>query len=291
MSTRPDLHDAQQIKTYIAGMNASVSDKARILPFVTGPDVAELGCGDGVVLELLANLKGVEKVTGYDLCGRLLHEATQRQYPVPVTLHRADLLKQGTGKHNTIVACSFLHEIYSEMAKAGEEPAYWKWLRSIIVDNLEPGGRFIIRDGVAPEFEILSVKFSDELLEKWYRFSDDFAMKSITSFYDSQTGRVTLLASDLFEFATKFFYDQNWSIEMKETFGWATHERLTKSFPIRAMKDRRERFKVVHSETYTIPFLRDEKWAGNIQAFRNDGTPYELTSTMIVVYERMDDAW
>jgi len=85
------------------------------------------------------------------------------------------------------------------------------------------------------------------------------------------------------EFLTKYIYDVNWKYEVKEQFG---------VFTLAAWADelRKLGLKVIHKESYTIPWLRVTHWEKDVKmevktpkGFRATDYPH---TTMIVVGEK-----
>lgn len=92
MSTRADVHDASGLNEYMAGMARSKPDKAKILEFITGNRVLELGCGSGAVLELLHDHDRQLDLVGIDLSAKLLGSAS-RQLGDGVRFYRHDIFE------------------------------------------------------------------------------------------------------------------------------------------------------------------------------------------------------
>jgi SAM-dependent methyltransferase len=294
MAIRSDLHTEKGLATYVAGMNASQNDKARILDHVQGPAILEVGCGSGAVLELLAEAFPDAEIVGLDMAARLLGVAARVPYAGhagrAIRLVRGDLFdpttagRLGGPRFNSIVFCSVLHELYSfgllEPGKFGartsEEGGTAAATRALQAarNMLRPGGVLVLRDGVRPESCPVTLRFkNDEIEERFYRFVDDFHCFEMDFDLDPVTRRVTLDSVGAFEFLSKYFYVQNWDVEVREQFGWADLPGL------RALLENLG-FTVEHATAYTLPYLQ-QKWDGDVEITDTNGQPTTLCTTML----------
>jgi SAM-dependent methyltransferase len=299
MSIRTDLHTPEGVQTYAAGMNASVSDKAKILPYIKPGSILEIGCGNGTVLELISEAYPESTVYGVDMSAQLLGLATQRKYDGPVKLYCCDAKKlhtvDGTArKFSTIVFCSVLHEIFSGyLARSVEddpiEDAFkdtMSFVAHFCEEYLEDGGRLIIRDGVRPKSEMVYVEIdTPEQRDTFFRFADDFSPFQIEFSYCSRTNKIKMPSVHLFEFLTKYFYEKNWNIEVTEQFGWANPESIEASLNDCFQENLEMQMQTVEGQTYTLDFLRN-KWAGDFTLTDMDGQEYVPHSTMIYVAQK-----
>lgn len=295
MSIRQDLHSPEGIQAYASGMNASVSDKAKILPYIKPGNILEIGCGNGTVLEMISEQFPDSHVYGVDMSAQLLGLATQRKYDGDVNLFCCDARKlneiqDAPKKFSTIVFCSVLHEIYSGfLARSVEDdPAQdafedtIKFIDHICTEYLEVGGRLVIRDGIRPADEMVYVEFdTPEQRDTFFRFVDDFSPFKIEFSYSSSADKIKMHSSHLFEFLTKYFYEKNWNIEVTEQFGWADGDSITA-----ALEDWNPFMKEVEWNKYTLEFLRS-KWEGDFTMTTMSGEKYMPASTMIYVAEKV----
>ncbi|MBI4144100.1 methyltransferase domain-containing protein [Candidatus Woesearchaeota archaeon] len=271
----------QGFKVYAKNMNASMQEKSKILAFVLPGNIVEFGCGNGAVLELLSAHFPESTVVGVDLSDTLLDMAEQRKYAGKVILKKADIIKAKFPENtlNTAVFCSVLHEVYSysgydrSAVRAGLKNAY---------DSLKPGGRLIIRDGVKPKNDLVGLSFkNEEVLQKFYRFAKDFGPYQIP--YKKEGDIVKLRRADCMEFLTKYIYDVNWDIEVKEHFGfWSMNEYANELEKLG--------FRVVYKQSYLIDWLRMTHYEKNFVLFKESGgklVPQPFPdSTMILVAEK-----
>ncbi len=289
MSTRADVHDAAGLNEYIAGMARSKPDKAKILEFVTGNRVLELGCGSGAVLELLHQHDPKIELVGVDLSAKLLGAAA-RQLGNGVLFQRQDIFelcknpeKLAESKFSSVILCSALHEFATyalehpeRFFESGVSPMLVaaKRIFGLAKNLLLPGGRLIVRDGVKLEPQVLTIRFKNpELQETFWRFSDDFRPFKLE--FAVQGNLYTMEASHFYEFATKYFYTTNWDIEVGEIFGWASGFELENLLLETG-------FTPLTRQVYTIDFLRN-KWQNAFEITDLTGMSFMLPSTQIVV--------
>jgi SAM-dependent methyltransferase len=294
MSIRQDLHSPEGIQTYAQGMNASVGDKSRILKYIKPGNILEIGCGNGTVLEMISEQFPESNIYGVDLSAQLLGLATQRKYDGNVNLFCCDARKLNTisdapEKFSTLVFCSVLHEIFSGFLarSVAENPAIdafedtMDFIDHLCAEYLEDGGRLVIRDGIRPADEMVYIEFdTPEQRDTFFRFVDDFSPFKIEFSYSSESDRIKMHASHLFEFLTKYFYEKNWNIETTEQFGWADPKSIRN-----ALASGEAGMHEVDSNTYTLEFLRG-KWEGDFTMTNMNDEKYIPASTMIYVAER-----
>ncbi len=289
MSTRADVHDAVGLSEYVAGMAMSKPDKAKMLEFVTGNRVLELGCGSGAVLELLQLRDPTLELVGIDLSAKLLGTAA-KQLGDRVRFYRQDIFelckhpeKLTEPKFSSVILCSALHEFATfalerpeRFFEAGVSPMLVaaKQIFGLAKSLLLPGGRLIIRDGVRLEPQFLQIRFKNPALQEiFWRFSDDFRPFKLE--FALQGNLCTMQASHFYEFATKYFYATNWDIEVGEIFGWANGDDLEKLL-------HQTGFTPLTRQVYTIDFLKD-KWRDAFEIIDENALPFTLPSTQIVV--------
>jgi SAM-dependent methyltransferase len=288
MSTRADAHDAKGLSEYITGMANSKPDKAKILEFIHGKRILELGCGSGAVLELLQEHDQSTELVGIDLSAKLIGAATKK-LGSQVRFHRQDIFelcqfpkKLQEPAFSSVILCSALHEFATFALEHPEiffEPGVSpihvaaKRIFSLAKNLLEPGGTLIVRDGVKLEPEQVTVKFkSPELEQTFWHFSDDFRPFKIE--FVAKANTYTMQASHFYEFATKYFYQTNWDIEVSEIFGWASSHELEQLLC-------QTGFSPETRKVYTIDFLR-QKWQNDFEVTDQQGNTFALPSTQII---------
>lgn len=136
---------------YFQRMDAAVEQKSEIIDWVLPGAVAEFGPGSGSLTERIIARPGVKSVLALDASTEavaLLSDRFSRNPAVEVRLSTLgdDPDPFGGRKFSTIVASSVFHEVYSFLGDRGMET-----ITAQLVEALEPGGRFILRDGVKPD--------------------------------------------------------------------------------------------------------------------------------------------
>lgn len=137
-------------ETYFERMDSSIAQKDELLDWIPGGSVVELGPGSGWLTEHIAALPQVTDVLALDASAEAIEHLRERFEGDPRVSFREVVLGEHTdpfgGKQfDAIVASSVFHEVYSFIGAKG-----LMLITSQIADALKPGGRLIIRDGVAP---------------------------------------------------------------------------------------------------------------------------------------------
>jgi len=279
------LHNGRDLSVYVTGMENSVPEKVKLMPFVKEGLIAEIGCGSGAVLEILSKNFPKSRITGIDVSEKMLKISRERKYSnnnIEVRLGNALEKNFDNESLDTIIFCSVLHEIfsYNNYKKETVEKAITN-----AYDMLKPEGRIIIRDGVKPEGSIVYLKVKNlEVEKKFYRFSEEFGPHKVR-YRKKHTKNSELIAVkkvDAMEFLSKYFYDENWNLEVREQFGVHTkkeYENLIEHCG----------FKIVYSESYLIDFLKN-KYLNDVNIFEKKNGIYVPTnypdSTLILAAEK-----
>lgn len=283
MSIRNNLHTDHGLETYAQGMCNSAGDKARINQHLVPGTILEIGCGNGAYLQTLP-VERLRETTAVDMNGLLLlkAQANLRENAGLVTFQRANVLKtdffEGTlrdnpGRFNNIVLCSIVHELFSEYAgDIGDHSALmhvFGFINNLYNCLLAPGGRLIIRDGCKPDDGFTTLRFKNsEVRAMFAKFVDDHPWFVN---YTERDGVVRLRKDDCFEFLTKYFYTENWNVEVLERFGWCSPSELVAKYGDQ----------ITHSESYTIPWL-GSKWLQDFE-FESGHVP---DSTMLIAIQK-----
>ena len=267
-------------EVYAQGMEASASDKAKLLQYVRPGVIAELGCGTGTVLELLRRKFRKSQFVGVDLSPEMVERCTKRFPGAEIRRHDITLRLFDEASIDTIVLCSIMHEVFSY--NGYDYSAVRATLRHC-AEALRPGGRLIVRDGLKPAREdVVYLTFlNEEVYDKFVRFSLEFGSSEIV--WKLIENRIQVARRDAMEFLTKYIYNVNWKYEVKEQFGVFTLDGWADEL-------RRIGLKVVHKESYLIPWLRITHWEKDVRIEVKTPKGYRPTdyphSTMILVAEK-----
>lgn len=290
MSILNNLHTDHGLETYAQGMCNSAGDKSRINHHLVTGTILELGCGNGAYLQTLPADR-LAQTTAVDMNANLLlkAQANLRELARLVTFKRANMLRYDfldlfqDESFDNIVLCSVLHELYSEarteaLAEHKDEMAAEHNARKVITflleniwDLLAVGGRLIIRDGCKAPDDDVTIRFKNaEVRQVFAKFVDDHPW-FIT--YTELDYGVTLNLQDAYEFLTKYFYTENWDVEVLERFGWCNYNDIIAMLGAKQLQ-------TIEVDSYLIPWL-GSKWA---QDFKLSGKYPD--STMLVVIQK-----
>jgi SAM-dependent methyltransferase len=289
---------------YVESMEKSADDKEKIFPYVKEGIIVDMGAGAGPVTErLLARFPG-SKIVAADISFGMIKRLEKRfSGNLDVEIIRADARNFEYPKPvDTIIHISNIHEIFSANKYNHEEII--KTLSNDL-ERLKKGGRLIIRDGVQPEPETLYLKpLTNFACDRFLKFvegfgkvrrvnymigrfqSDVFIQSGRRTFTDSDIGNslIEISSQNASEMFSKYFYpEENLPVELSEQFGiWTLREYQKILLSLG--------FAIVHSETYVLPYLVDNHYSKDFEAYHLvDGVlsnaPYP-PSTMILVGEK-----
>jgi len=213
--------------SYLSSMNAARSDKARMLDHVRPGRIVEVGPGGGVVLDLLEERFPDSEIIGLDLSREVIAALQARR----ARDHRRWQLVEADafalpehGQFDSIIYCSVLHEIYSYVEPRFSLDSVRDLLRASW-RALAPGGRLVIRDGVAPPPGLRRVRFlAADGREFFELFAAQFEGLRLT-WRDLLDGRVELDAHQ----AMEFLYTYTWGpdsfpYEVREQYGILSYD-------------------------------------------------------------------
>ncbi|HLY72693.1 MAG TPA: methyltransferase domain-containing protein [Planctomycetota bacterium] len=274
------IRGARGYAVYAAGMEASAVDKAKLLRFVRPGVIADLGCGTGTVTELLRRKFPHSRLVGVDCSPEMIRRCRKR---LPGgEFRQKDICEPlfEPGSVDSIVLCSILHEVFSY--KGYDYSAVRRTLGHCSA-ALRRGGRLILRDGVKPaRQDVVYLTFLNAAAyEKFIRFSREFGSSQIV--WRLKDRRIQVARRDAMEFLTKYIYDENWKYEVKEQFGVFTLSDW-------AVELRKVGLRVIHRESYLIPWLKKTHWSRDVTLEAKTPRGYGPTeypdSTMLIAAQK-----
>jgi SAM-dependent methyltransferase len=214
---------------YLATMNAARSDKERMLDFVVPGRIVEIGPGGGVVLDLLAQRFPDAEVIGIDLSSEVVatlrtraREGGRRWRVIEGAAE--DLATLVPGPIDSVVFCSVLHEVYSYTPPRFSLDSVKRVVQAAFA-ALRPGGRLVIRDGVAPPPGTRRLRMlAPDVRPMLELYRQQFEGRAIR-YRELAPDRVELSTAD----AMEFLYTYTWGpasfpYEVREQYGILTYE-------------------------------------------------------------------
>ncbi len=279
---------------YLGHMNSAADDKRKLLAFLRDGDrVLDVGPGGGVLLDLIAgayprcSLAGVD--VSAEVCQRLSQRVKAEGLPWRV-IHSdfLDLSREEAGPLDAILFCSIIHEIFSYGEYEGRR--FNKKVIPKILETaaglLEPGGRIVIRDGVASgENPVVAVRFLDEGLEALARdYLREFRGFPLRARTPEETGEAGLYRMPK-NSAMELLYTITWGkeslpFEVEEWYGYYTREDWE------ALEGRVPGLRLRYYTQY-LQAGYPEHLAGRVELAGEDGEALPFPdSNMIVVFEK-----
>jgi SAM-dependent methyltransferase len=231
-------------------------DKEKILEYVKGNSILEIGCGSGVNLDMISDKYPEKLVTGMDISDKVIRTLELRKdienRKWNVIQGNATNIDQYVAKDsvNTIIFCSVIHELFSYIEWHGRKFNYEtiEYILSESFKLLPAGGRIIIRDGVMAQVDSLRhIVFKTKAgINFFHKYVEDFKGRTIKYRFDGPKD-VCLLLND----AMEFLYTYTWgykpyACEVQEQYGYLSEPGYI-GLVKRLFGDKAE---VIHSESY-----------------------------------------
>lgn len=277
-----ELGHLRDFLSYGAMMDASLVQKLEdLVPFVKPGCIVDKGCGTGKLLVELSRLYPQSRLVGVDLSREFLRVCDENTYLTDdVTLVFGNIIERNVppGTATTVIYSSVMHEVhsYSEYDVTQIDRALGNAFQ-----ELQPGGRVLIRDGISPAPATWRLKLlTAAVRETFARFAKEFCHGRGAKFEQLSEDAVRLLSHDANEFLCKKDYLKNWHIEIHEEFGPLTLE----GWKV-ALKD--AGFEPLHLQEYANPWIIKNRYEGTVEVLDDAGVklPWPPTN-MVVVGEK-----
>ncbi len=224
---------------YLKIMNESLGHKSKILDYITGKNILDIGPGGGALMDLiLEKLKGVQ-VYGIDISENVIEELNQKKINENKKWNviKGDALE--LPKYfkkdviDTIIYSSIIHELFSYIPLNGKKFNHDTIKKALLAayEILPSGGRIIIRDGIMTEDKelerIIRFKNNDDI-KILDRYCKDFQGRKIT-YKLLKNNEVLMKINDAMEFLYTYTWgEDSYSLEVKEQFGYFTSNEYVK---------------------------------------------------------------
>lgn len=206
------------------------TDKAKILEYVVGNKILEVGSGSGIHLNMLEDAFPNAQIQGIDISDAVVHALQMKKQ---CENHRWNI-RQGNAtelnfneEFDTIIFCSVLHEVFSYKSKWGKF-SYGPLEEALTsaFSLLNKGGRIIIRDGImSSDNSMVLIKFlNPDGVKFLQQYCDDFQSRNI-SYIQVYKNEVHMKMNDAMEFLYTYTWGyEAYECEVQEQYGYLTKE-------------------------------------------------------------------
>ena len=224
---------------YLQTMNNTINEKSKILEFIVGTKVLDVGPGGGALINLITDTCPDKELYAIDISNNVINELNKKKVKenkkYNLTKGNALYLDKYYQKESmdTIIFSSIIHELYSYIEfnnKKFNQETIIHALKSAY-NVLKPKGRIIIRDGIMTDKSInriIEFKNKDDIkiLE---RFQKDFKGREINYKKLNET-QVLMPINDAMEFLYTYTWgEDSYSLEVQEQFGYFTPKEYEKA--------------------------------------------------------------
>lgn len=261
-----ELGHKRDFDSYGAQMDASLVQKLEdLLPWVKPGLIVDKGCGTGKLMVELARVYPQSALVGVDLSREFLRRSDENHYASSdVDFVQGDAADRQieSGRATTVIFSSIMHEIYSYSGYSKqriEDAVRAAW------DELGPGGRILMRDGISPPPATWRMRFlRADVAAQFEKFATEFKHGAGARFERLDADTVRLSAHDANEFLCKKDYLKNWHIEVHEEFGALTLVEWQALLT-------RVGFVVRHAREYVNEWIRVQRYEGSVALLAEDG--------------------
>ena len=278
---------------YLETMNSVICHKSKLLDFIVGDNVLDVGPGGGALMDLILDTYKDKNVFGIDISSNVIEELNKkkinenRNYNLVKgnALNLEDYFKKGS--LDTIIYSSIIHEIFSYNEYEGKKFNHNVIKKALIsaYNILSNHGRIIIRDGIMSESvpRIIEFKNKDDM-NIFKRYVHEFKGRKI-NYELLSDNRIKLDINDAMEFLYTYTWgEEAFELEVQEQFGYYTPLEYEKM-----VLDTLPNSKIIYSKA----FLQDgykEHLENKINFFDENLNTVSLpNSTYILVVEKGDN--
>lgn len=227
-------------ETYMETMNKSVNSKAKILDYIVGKNIIDVGPGGGALMDLMSERFPNANVLGVDIATNEVEALLRKKHKYKkswniikadamiINKYRDEISKYfNDEKVDTFSFSSVIHHIYTFNEINGscfKHESVGLALKNAF-SMLNKGGRLIIRDGIMTEplSQKRVIKFKDiEDIKILDSYCEKFSGRKVE--YEKLSGdSVKMLVSDAMEFLYTYTWGpDSFTHEVKEQFGYFT---------------------------------------------------------------------
>jgi 2-polyprenyl-3-methyl-5-hydroxy-6-metoxy-1,4-benzoquinol methylase len=250
---------------YLRRMSNGMADKIRVARFLAkaGESVLDVGCADGAVTKALAVAMPGNRFKGIDTAANFIDAA--KRAAGPNTVFRCCFLRDlllTEERFSAVTFMSVLHEFFT----------YGSGITSVVKaladarELLLPNGRVIIRDMALP-------RDPGDLRSVVEKVKSKTEYRALIANFERYFG--ALGSANINHFLLKYFYTNNWDRECPENYTPVSIEEYHAILNVLRMK-------LLHSETYTLPFLA-QKWATDFGLSSEEVSALRSTSVIVAV--------
>ena len=220
-------------KAYLSDMNSAYDDKRKMLDYLTGETVVDIGPGGGVLLDMIEEETKDKKVIGIDISENVIRElnAKKEKENRKWEVKKADALNLSESLQpnsiDTIIFSSVIHELFSYIPYNGKRFNYDTIAVALksAFNVLKPGGRIVIRDGIMDEETNAKriIRFKDFSGMKWLSDYQHLFKGRQIQFEQIAANTVIMPVNDALEFLYTYTWgDEAFSHEVNEQFAYFT---------------------------------------------------------------------
>lgn len=215
---------------YLQTMNSTINHKSKLLEFIKGDNVLDVGPGGGALMDLILESLPNKTVYGIDISENVINVLNEKKLKENKNynlvkgnaLNLEDYFKQG--ELDTIIYSSVIHELFSYVDYNGKKFNHETIKKALTsaYNILSPGGRIVIRDGIMSETNpqrIIEFKNKEDMniLKKYQK---DFKGRKI-KFEIIDQNKVKMNENDSMEFLYTYTWGENsYPLEVQEQYGY-----------------------------------------------------------------------